>query len=126
MLTFAKKFRLNNVQLSLLLGLSVTRVRALMNGAKPTEYEHIKIKRLKKVKSFLIKPMSIDEIVLEQEHAIRNCTSKIIHQSKPCYTDETENYMKDLIANAMYLGLLYANNNEDEKVLNEIRKVREV
>jgi hypothetical protein len=40
--------------------------------------------------------------------------------------EEIEQYLDDLKTDSMYLGLLYANNNEDERVLEEVRKRREL
>ena len=39
---------------------------------------------------------------------------------------DIEEVLEDLKVNSMYLGLLLANNNDDEKVLKEVRKRREI
>ena len=42
------------------------------------------------------------------------------------FMEDIEEVLEDLKVNSMYLGLLLANNNDDEKVLTEVRKRREV
>ena len=126
MISFMKKYKLNITQMALLMDCPRTRIQALMNGAKPTEYEQIKLKRLKKIKPLITKPISIEEIVSEQTKSIESNINKIALKVKHshCVMEDIDEVLEDLKVNSMYLGLLLANNNDDEKVLTEVRKRR--
>ena len=126
MISFMKKYKLNITQMALLMDCPRTRIQAIMNGSKPSEYESIKLKRLKKIKSFITKPISIEEIIVEQTKSIESGIEKIVRRTKGshCVMEDIEEVLIDLKVNSMYLGLLYANNNLDDKVLSEVRKRR--
>ena len=128
MRNFLSKYKLSIPQLAKLIDMQITRVVAILDGDKPTEYEGIKLDRLKKFKSFITKPLSIDTIVNEQTKSIESAKKTILKKTRlsHCMTEDIEDYLEDLRVSSMYLGMLYANNNEDEKVLSEVRKRRNI
>ena len=130
LVNYMKSYKLNIEQLSLLLSIPKVRVIDILNGYKATPYETVKIGRLLKIKYFINKPLSIQDILEEQKQAVESAKKKILYRvskniSSMTYA-EIEQYVDDLRTDAMYLGMLYANNNEDERVLEEVRKRREL
>lgn len=130
LISFMKQYKLNIEQLAMLLNIPKVRVVDILNGYKASPYEIVKIGRLTKMKYFINKPLSIKEILDEQKQAVESAKKKILYKvskniSSMTY-EEIEQYLDDLKTDSMYLGLLYANNNEDEKVLEEVRKRREL
>ena len=130
LISFMKQYKLNIEQLAMLLNIPKVRVVDILNGYKASPYEIVKIGRLTKMKHFINKPLSIKEILDEQKQAVESAKKKILYKvskniSSMTY-EEIEQYLDDLKTDSMYLGLLYANNNEDEKVLEEVRKRREL
>jgi len=122
------QFMITNQQLSLILGVSMLRIEAILKGADVTRYEHVKLGRALKIKKMIEKPMSINEIINEQHNTINGTKDRIMDiahhhiQTKRC--EEITNYIDDMIVEAMYLGMLHANNNDDEIVLKKVREIR--
>lgn len=123
-----KQFLIDNRQLSLILGISILRIEAMLKGAVPSRYEFIKIGRGLKIKKMIAKPMSINEIINEQQNTILGTKKRIIDIAHlglgTIRCQEISEYIDDMIDEAMYLGMLYANNNDDEEVLDKVRKRR--
>ena len=123
-----KQFLIDNRQLSLILGISILRIEALLKGAIPSRYEFVKIERGLKIKKMITKPMSIVEIIQEQHTTIEGTKKRILDIAHiglgAMRCQEMSDYIDDMIDEAMYLGMLYANNNDDEEVLKQVRKRR--
>ena len=128
LLKLKKQFLVNDRQLSLMLGISMLRIDAMIKGSKPTRYELVKLGRALKIKRMIERPMSIKEIVDEQKSSITKTKERIISISaqqlhaRRCY--EISEYIDHIVVDAMYLGLLYANDNEDEVVLEKVKEIR--
>lgn len=123
------KYDLDNRQLASLLGLSTLRVEELVSQKRnPTKHEKIKLDRFYKIKRMIEKPMSLEELMQEQRDTIESIRSSIMEKVGEKLFDEKveqiREYIEDALVESMYLGLMYANNNEDEIVLKMVRKRR--
>lgn len=123
------KYDLDNRQLANLLGLSTLRIEELESQKRnPTKYEKIKLERFYKIRKMIEKPMSLDELMQEQKDTITSIRSSIMDKVGEKLFDEKveqiREYLEDLFVESMYLGLMYANNNDDDTVLTIVRKRR--
>lgn len=123
------KYDLDNRQLANLLGLSTLRIEELESQKRnPTKYEKIKLERFYKIRKMIEKPMSLDELMQEQKDTITSIRSSIMDKVGEKLFDEKveqiREYLEDLSVESMYLGLMYANNNDDDTVLTIVRKRR--
>ena len=123
------KYDLDNRQIANILGLSTLRVEELESQKRnPTKYEKIKLERFFKIKKMIEKPMSLDELMLEQKCTIDSIRKSILEKVGEKLFDEKveqiREYLEDLSVESLYLGLMYANNNEDEIVLKIVRQRR--
>lgn len=123
------KYDLDNRQLANLLGLSTLRIEELESQKRnPTKYEKIKLERFYKIRKMIEKPMSLDELMQEQKDTITSIRSSIMDKVGEKLFDEKveqiREYLEDLSVESMYLGLMYANNNDDDTVLSIVRKRR--
>lgn len=123
------KYDLDNRQLANLLGLSTLRIEELESQKRnPTKYEKIKLERFYKIRKMIEKPMSLDELMQEQKDTITSIRSSIMEKVGEKLFDEKveqiREYLEDLSVESMYLGLMYANNNDDDTVLTIVRKRR--
>lgn len=123
------KYDLDNRQLANLLGLSTLRIEELESQKRnPTKYEKIKLERFYKIRKMIEKPMSLDELMQEQKDTIKSICSSIMDKVGEKLFDEKveqiREYLEDLSVESMYLGLMYANNNDDDTVLTIVRKRR--
>lgn len=123
------KYDLDNRQLANLLGLSTLRIEELESQKRnPTKYEKIKLERFYKIRKMIEKPMSLDELMQEQKDTIASIRSSIMDKVGEKLFDEKveqiREYLEDLSVESMYLGLMYANNNDDDTVLTIVRKRR--
>lgn len=123
------KYDLDNRQLANLLGLSTLRIEELESQKRnPTKYEKIKLERFYKIRKMIEKPMSLDELMQEQKDMITSIRSSIMDKVREKLFDEKveqiREYLEDLSVESMYLGLMYANNNDDDTVLTIVRKRR--
>jgi transcriptional regulator with XRE-family HTH domain len=127
--TIKLKYDLENRQLANILGLSNLRVEELLSEKRnPTKYEKIKVERLLKLKIMIEKPMSLDELMQEQKETIESIKKSIMDKvGEKLFDDKVDQireYIEDILVESMYLGLMYANNNEDETVLKIVRRRR--
>ena len=123
------RFDLNNRQVANILGLSTLRIEEIISQKRnPSKYEQIKIDRFFKLKRMIEKPMSLDSLMQEQRDTIKSIRDSIMEKVGEKLFDEKveqiREYLEDVLVESMYLGLMYANNNEDEIVLKMVRKRR--
>ena len=121
-----QKYDLGNRQLANLLGLSTLRIEELVTEVRcPTKYETIKLERFYKIRKMIEKPMSLDSLMKEQKDTIESIKGSIIEKVGEKLFDEKvdqiREYIEDILAESMYLGMMYANNNDDESVLKIVR-----
>jgi hypothetical protein len=127
---FSKDNRISIHGLSKLLGISEKRAYMLVNGEPPTPYEEIKIARLFKFTRYVLKPMDLEDNYKDQRIILASLKKTILkHVAKTSCMDTldmVESYLEEVEIESMHLGLMYANNNEDDKVFELVRKRRKV
>ena len=127
---FSKDNRISIHGLSKLLGISEKRAYMLVNGDQPTPYETIKIARLFKFTRYILKPMDLEDNYKDQRIILESLKKTILNQvSKTSCMDTiemVESYLREVEIESMHLGLMYANNNEDDKVFELVRKRRKI
>lgn len=127
---FSKDIRISIHALSKLLGITEKRAFALVNGDQPTQYEQIKIARLMKFTRFILKPMDLEENYNVQRVILDSLKHTILKQVHKTSCSDTVNLVQEYIdefeIESMHLGLMYANNNEDDKVFELVRKRRKL
>ena len=110
-----QRFELTPIQLSSMLGISRNRIKKILNGDILTSRrDELKIDRTIKVQQMLSKHTAIDKEVKDQEFILENLKNRKIDYE----------VIEGIIAEAMYLGLMLANKNEDEYVLRKVRAWR--
>lgn len=127
---FSKDNRISIHGLSKLLGISEKRAFMLVNGDEPTPYEIIKIARLFKFTRYILKPMELEDNYNDQRIILDSLKKTILNQVAKTSCMDTiemvESYLREVEIESMHLGLMYANNNEDDKVFELVRKRRKV
>lgn len=112
------RFELTHVQLSAMLGMSRNRCRDIINGKKDiNDKDKMRIDRAMKVQKMLSKHNATEEEITIQFALVDNLKDKI-------QTKDNEKDLIGVITEAMYLGLMLANNNLDEIALKRVRAWR--
>lgn len=110
-----ERFELTPLQLSAMLGISRAKIKKIINNEKEvSKKEEIRIDRAIKVQQMINKHVALDKEVKDQEFILENLKNKKIDFE----------VIEGIIAEAMYLGLMLANKNEDEYVLRKVRAWR--
>lgn len=116
-------------QLSHLLGIPQNRLNVLLKEYSPTKYELIKINRLVRMVESIQKPMTLKKDIEQQSLNVNSGKLKIRHklESLVCMntTEQVEKWIEEVIENALVLGIMYANNNLDQPLLDKIREKNE-
>ena len=116
-------------QLSHLLGIPQNRLNVLLKDYTPTKYELIKINRLGKLIDSVQKPMTLKKDLEQQHINVSSGKLKIRHKLETLVcmntTEQVEKWLEETIENAMILGIMYANNNLDQPLLDSIREKNE-
>lgn len=116
-------------QLSHLLGIPQNRLNVLLKDYTPTKYELIKINRLGKLIDSVQKPMTLKKDLEQQHLNVSSGKLKIRHKLETLVcmntTEQVEKWLEETIENAMILGIMYANNNLDQPLLDSIREKNE-
>lgn len=122
------KFEIDSKRLAYLSGIKHKRFVDLENEiAKPLEKELFKIDRIYKVLKMLYKPKCINQAFQAQDTMIKGLRYKMMSRVETLPIEsktEIERYCSDIIIESMYLGLMFANNNEDETVLKKVKERR--
>lgn len=110
-----ERFELTPLQLSAMLGISRAKIKKIISNEKEvSKKEQIRIDRAIKVQQMINKHVALDKEVKDQEFILENLKNKKIDFE----------VIEGIIAEAMYLGLMLANKNEDEYVLRKVRAWR--
>lgn len=110
-----ERFELTPLQLSAMLGISRAKIKKIISNEKEvSKKEEIRIDRAIKVQQMINKHVALDKEVKDQEFILENLKNKKIDFE----------VIEGIIAEAMYLGLMLANKNEDEYVLRKVRAWR--
>ena len=122
------KFELDTRKLSCMLSINRKRLNELENlNANPDKKELLKIERAYKVQKMMSKQKTIQTEIDTQIITLNSLRSSCLNRCSTlnAHTQtEIETYINDILIEGMYLGLMYANNNQDEKVLNNVKRRR--
>ena len=112
------KFDIDSRKLSILLGVNRVRLNQIETGEKNmSKTEMLKIDRAIKVRKTVEKPKETEELIEEQKLVVTSLGSKLLNKV-------TQKEIEDLTIEAMYYGMLLANNLQDEEILIRVRNRR--
>jgi DNA-binding transcriptional regulator YdaS (Cro superfamily) len=112
------KFDIDSRKLSILLGVNRVRLNQIETGEKKmSKTEMLKIDRAIKVRKTVEKPKETEELIEEQKLVVTSLGSKLLNKV-------TQKEIEDLTIEAMYYGMLLANNLQDEEILIRVRNRR--
>lgn len=112
------KFDIDSRKLSILLGVNRVRLNQIETGEKKmSKTEMLKIDRAIKVRKTVEKPKETEELIEEQKQVVSSLGSKLLNKV-------TQKEIEDLTIEAMYYGMLLANNLQDEDILIRVRNRR--
>lgn len=112
------KFDIDSRKLSILLGVNRVRLNQIETGEnKMSKTEMLKIDRAIKVIKTVEKPKETEELIEEQKLVVTSLGSKLLNKV-------TQKEIEDLTIEAMYYGMLLANNLQDEEILTRVRNRR--
>lgn len=112
------KFDIDSRKLSILLGVNRVRLNQIETGEKKmSKTEMLKIDRAIKVRKTVEKPKETEELIEEQKLVVTSLGSKLLNKV-------TQKEIEDLTIEAMYYGMLLANNLQDEEILVRVRNRR--
>lgn len=112
------KFDIDSRKLSILLGVNRVRLNQIETGEKKmSKNEMLKIDRAIKIRKTVEKPKETEELIEEQKQVVSSLGSKLLNKV-------TQKEIEDLTIEAMYYGMLLANNLQDEDILIRVRNRR--
>lgn len=124
--TLDKRYKIDAKKVCYILGWTKKKLSDFNNGVKvPSEYDIAMITRLMKVYDTMSKHYPTVEEIDHQKELIENLKSRL-NRYGICADNliKMKDNVDDIIREAMYLGAIMANRNQDEIILKEIRKRR--
>lgn len=103
-------------------------MKSILSGlSEPTKAETLKLDRAIKVRKMIAKHCAIEKEITLQEDMIKSFKGKIMDKLQridASSLEQVEALLEHIKVESMYIGLMYANLNEDEFVLNQVRSRR--
>lgn len=120
-----ERFEISKKRICYILDIPRGRMDKLLSGEiELSDIDKLKIDRAMKVQRMMAKHRSIEREFQLMHKIIGSLKDKLIQCLEPLEADNKADAMKlieDIYIESQYLGLMYANNNEDETVLKQVK-----